>query len=752
MKKIAFVFCGMMLASKAGAVTQIIEAGDDVSGGDVNTVVTQEVYGTTRNFTVSGVQQVMSGGKTYNSNIYSYGRQDVETGGISYNTNVQYYATQNVSGEAYSSAVATRGNINVNSGGRVQDTMVNGGTLTVSAGASAKGTILNSGRENVSGTDENARISGGVQEIRNGGVSRQAKISGGVQQVDAGGSSIGAVISGSGRQQVRGTVSGTVVQSSGVSNIMTGGTADGTTLNGGDMYVDGTASNTTINAGTQIVFGTDANTIINGGVQQIESGGLVSGALVQNGGVQSVFSGGEAENTTVSRRGGLFLFAGGTLSGQTKVSNGLVTVVGSNRIPDMELDNAVVNIPYSRGFSSLEFDKLSGRGVFGISSSLSEGLSDKIVIHSGTGSFGLIIHDYSPEGNTPEQFGIINEGSGGTEDFYLVGGAVDVGAFQYNLKQNGNEWFLSRTQNVTDSAVIAKNTYSSLASLFYTHLTPVYNHIRSRRNASGHDNGLWIKGLGQRVKFKYKDKSNSRADIYGTEIGYDREVWRHEGHYLSMGAYGGYTDTRQKFDRQGQGDAYTHSLGLYALLNTNDNWFLDMVGTYFWHRQKLKSYTPAGSAVRGKYDTNSWQLSASLGKRISLNGQWFIEPSVGLNYMHIDAVHYRTNFNTLIETSDAGYLSSRFDLSAGRSFAWGNGNFLDAYGRFALIHDLDGKSRVRVADYEFTEDLSSLRYELGAGVSTSWSENGTAYLEASTQLGSRVRLPWEVNFGIQYRF
>ena len=75
MKKIAFVFCGMMLASKAGAVTQIIEAGDDVSGGDVNTVVTQEVYGTTRNFTVSGVQQVMSGGKTYNSNIYSYGRQ-----------------------------------------------------------------------------------------------------------------------------------------------------------------------------------------------------------------------------------------------------------------------------------------------------------------------------------------------------------------------------------------------------------------------------------------------------------------------------------------------------------------------------------------------------------------------------------------------------------------------------------------------------------------------------------------------------
>lgn len=48
--------------------------------------------------------------------------------------------------------------------------------------------------------------------------------------------------------------------------------------------------------------------------------------------------------------------------------------------------------------------------------------------------------------------------------------------------------------------------------------------------------------------------------------------------------------------------------------------------------------------------------------------------------------------------------------------------------------------------------LSSLRYELGAGVSTAWSEDGTAYLEASAQLGSRIKLPWEINFGIQYRF
>lgn len=754
MKKLIVILCGVIWASEAVAVTQIIPAGEDVTGGDVHTVVTQQVYGTTRNFTVSGNQQIMSGGKSYNSVIYPYGQQNVEVGGVSYNTNVAYDALQNVNGTAYSSTVDTRGTIDVNNGGYAQDTVVNGGIFIVSRGAAVKGTLLRGGRENVSGTDEDATIIGGLQEILSGGVSERAQITSGRQQVDDGGTSIGAVVSGRGSQEVSGTTRQAVVKSGGIIDIIDNGVAEQILLDGGEMNVDSGAvsRNTTISSGTQSVYGTDTDSTINGGVQQIESGGVASGALVRTGGVQSVFSGGKAENTVVERNGWLFLFAGGSLSGKTSVTEGVVTFVGSNSIPDMEMRNAVAIVPYSHDFSSLQFDNLSGQGTFGISSSLSEGLSDKILVHSGSGNFGLVIHDYSPEGSTPARYKIIDEDSGAADSFYLVGDAVDVGAFRYGLERDGDDWVLVRTQDVTDSAVIAKNTYSSLASLFYTHLTPVYNHIRSRRNASGHDNGLWVKGLGQRVKFAYKDKSRSRIDIYGTEIGYDREVWRQNGHYLSMGVYGGYTSSRQKFDRSGHGDADTQSLGLYSLFNTDDNWFVDMVGTYFWHRQKLRSYTPAGSGVDGKYRTNSWQLSASLGKRVNFDGRWFVEPSVGLNYMHIDAVRYRTNFNTLIEASDAGYLSTRADLIAGKSFVWGDNRFLDAYGRFALIHDIDGKSKVRVADYGFAEDLSSLRYELGAGVSTAWSEDGTAYLEASAQLGSRIKLPWEINFGIQYRF
>ncbi len=754
MKK-AVVFClGALFPVQAAAITQIVDAGDVLTGGSVNSIVTQEVYGTTKNFSVYGNQTLMNGGKSYDSNIFSYAQQNVQKGGVSYNTNVQYQAIQNVDGEAYSSTVATQGTIDVNNGGYAQNTTVNGGIFIVSSGAVVTRTTLNGGRENISGTDESSLVKAGLQEVLNNGISKQANIVGGMQQVDAGGISIGATVSGNGRQKVWGTTEQTVVQKGGIIDIIDSGSAKETTIDGGEMNVDFNAvsSQTTINSGEQTIYGIDNDSQINGGTQKIESGGKAVNALVRSGGVQSVFSGGEAENTTLEKGGWLFLFSGGQLSGKTQITEGVATVIGDNSIPDLELKNAAVTIPYNHEFSTLQFDKLNGSGLFSINSSLSEGVSDKILVHSGDGNFGLIIHDYSPSGNTPSQYKIINEGSGAADNFYLVGDAVDVGAFRYQLAQDGDDWILVRTQDVNDSAIIAKNTYASLSSLFYTHLTPVYNHIRSRRNPSGHDDGLWMKALGQKLDFKYKDGTSSRTHIYGSEIGYDKEIWRHSGHYLSLGAYGGYTSSRQKFDRSSHGNADTRSVGLYSLFNTNDNWFIDLVGTYFWHDQKIKSFTPSGSDVRGKYKTNSWQVSTSLGKRFNFDGQWFLEPSVGLNYMHIDGISYRTNFNTLVETSGADYFSSRADLVGGKTFLRDGDGFIDAYGRLALIHDIDSKSEVRIADYTFTEDMSSLRYEVGAGISASWSQDGTAYFEASTQLGDRIEIPWEINLGIQYRF
>lgn len=266
------------------------------------------------------------------------------------------------------------------------------------------------------------------------------------------------------------------------------------------------------------------------------------------------------------------------------------------------------------------------------------------------------------------------------------------------MQHDGDDWVLHRTQEYTDSSLIAKNTYSSLAALFYTHLNPLYNRFRMKHKQKEHDDGLWVKGIGREIKFRYRDETKSEMEIYGAEIGYDREIWYNAGSHLQVGLYGGLSDSRQKYDRGGRGDGDTQSLGLYSTWNTADNWFVDVVGTYFWHTQKIKSYTPSGSDVNGKYDTNAWQASAFAGKRWNIAGSWFVEPYVGLSYMRVDGIDYRTNFNTRVSASATDYFSGNVGLSGGREFVLDNGAVLDAYGRVNLLHDWDGKSPVTVAD------------------------------------------------------
>ena len=1087
----AIVFSLMMWPVSAAAITTTVPAGTTVSGGDVNSIVTQQVYGTADNFTVSGTQQIMSGGVSHNSNLYPYGQQEVLSGGASYDTHVQYSAVQRIRGTSYNTAIDSYGSANVYNGATAQGTILNGGSLYVLSGATATNTVLNSGHEYISGMDENAVVKGGIQEIRSGGEAVGAMVSGGTQQVDSGAAATNTNISGEGRMTVSGHASGTVISGEGslningygwvedtvlqsgsmdidedalaenttinggtqyvygtdsgavikgglqyvsssgtaenstidggeqrvygqvenakvnggeqnilyggvakssevsaagvmnvsgsaedttlnggtqnvlnegkttgtiikdgIQNVETGGTAEqttlnngtqnvfgtaaNTTLNGGVQNVSGTATSTTLNNGTQNVFGTAANTTlnggvqnvsgtatsttlnngtqnvsgtaadtainggtqivasggvaqntnlisgtqevsgsatnttigtngimtvlsggqssaavinggsmnaqsgasaesttisagtmtiaadassiktilnggtqtvfgedlestINGGVQNVATGGSVNGTIINNGtqnvlgsaintviagGTQIVASGGMAQNTnlisgtqevsgsatnttinggtqnienggvsenTVLSAGNLNLYMGGELRGQTQINGGALNVVGTGKIPEISMSGGQVNLVSGAGHTALDIGKLSGTGVFSLQSDLSGDVSDHISVQSGEGDFGLIIHDYSKEGKLPNSFNVIAENSSGA-DFYLVGDAVDVGAFKYSLEHQGNNWALVRTPELTESSIIAKNTYTSIASLFYSHLNPVNNRIRGSHKASGHNNNLWFKGIGERVKLRYKDKTHSRLDIYGGEIGYDYNIWQAGDNMLKLGAYAGYTESEQKYDRAGRGDAETKSLGVYATLMTEQNLFFDIVGTYFWHHQRIKSYTPAGFDVYGKYDTNGWQGSFYTGYRWEFGKNWFLEPAVGINYIHVEGVDYRTNFNTKVSAADTDYITGSIGLSGGRELILENRTVLDLYGRLALLHDWDGKSTVDVANYRFKEEISATRYELGLGLNVASSRFGSAYVEASTQLGDDVKIPISLNFGWQFEF
>lgn len=671
-----------------------------------------------------------------------------------------------VFGSINGASVADDATLIIAGNGHADGTRLTGGTMEINDDASSANTIVSGGTQYVYGTETGSTVSGGrqnvesggkvlnavlsgngIQTIYNGGTAQNTRIvNGGFQEIENGGLAEQTFIGQNGIREINdgGTAQKNTVENSGLQNIENGGLADGTAVwNGGVQQ---------ISAGGRAV-----GTLIGyNGLQNVDNDGTADGTAVFQQGIQWIHAGGTSRNTKIQNGGIVYLQAGGNLSGPTEFSGGTLNILGSNAIFDLSLDNSTVNFVRGSSFSSLNIKNLNGRGRFYLNSNLSQNQSDHINIENGDGSFGLVIHDYSMESSLPSEFKIIDEAAGAHDSFYLVGNAVDIGAFHYNLREENGNWVLVRTEQLTDTSLIAKNTFASLSSLFYTHLSPVYNHLRTAPGSSSPKNGLWVKSLGRRIKFKFKfkfkDDTGSRINVFGLETGYDRDVWSNGGNILSLGFYGGYTDSRQKHDRSGKGNGNTYSLGLYSAFNTADRYFINIVGSYFWHDQKITSHMPDGTGVISKYDTNSWQASVFAGRRFDFAEGWFIEPSVGADYMMINGLRYRTSFNTLINASDADYLSTEAGVAAGRGFKLDNDALIEAYGRFNLVYDWDGKIAVKVADYKITEKLSSVHYEFGLGLNAALKDDWSAYVEAAAQVGGKVTLPWEINIGLQFDF
>lgn len=99
--RLFLIFAGFcFFAKQAAAITTVVDAGTTINGGNVPTVVTQNVYGAVNDMIVYGTQNIMSGGNSFNSTIYTYAQQIVNAGGISENTVIMQNGVQKVYGTA----------------------------------------------------------------------------------------------------------------------------------------------------------------------------------------------------------------------------------------------------------------------------------------------------------------------------------------------------------------------------------------------------------------------------------------------------------------------------------------------------------------------------------------------------------------------------------------------------------------------------------------------------------------------------
>lgn len=694
MKKFLVFAFGSLFPCYAVALPPIVVGPDeDITNGTVPSGFTQNVEGIVRNFDVSGTQNILSGGKAYNTYIYPYAVQNVMNGGYAYGTQVSQRAYQDVYGIADNTILNTYASMNVQNGGVSNNATANNANVYVLAGGEATTTTLNASKMYVDGNTSGTVINRRGQEI-----------------VKNGGQSVNAVINSSGTQ---------IVQSGGIS--------DGAIINGGTQEVYGLAKNVTMNGGSQYVYGTAS------GVDGI--GGLID-----------VFDGGIIQNLSVNGAQ-VVLEEGSKLTGNTLLSaQGDINLWGNSSIENLNMTNGVVNLAPGGAYKTLQIENLNGTGNFYINSRVSDGINDKIIVQNGSGNYGIAIRDYSPDDVFANDT-VVVEAQNPNQKFYLIGGAVDVGAFRYNLIQQGNDWLLDKSPIVSDSATVAKNTFSSISTILYTHMQNLNTRIGDVRFDK--KSGFWSRGWGRKLKLDFKDNSTANIDVAGVQIGYDKDLQLNNLYRWLIGVYGGYSVSEQKFDRDGQSDGNTYSLGAYSTVVFQDGIYMDLILSYYRHSQKLHSYLPDGADVIGKYNTDGWSLSVENGKRFELPNNWFLEPQVQVTYMDFENIKYRTNFNTLVRGYDGGSVLGRAGLTLGRKFEETLSFPFEIYTKTEILHEFSGNNKVKIADFEYKEDMLNTFYRLSIGGMAALGESSDMYFNLGTIWGDKVKLPIDVSLGVR---
>ena len=556
----------------------------------------------------------------------------------------------------------------------------------------------------------------------------------------------GGILNANDTQNVHGVVNRYLIE--GTQNIYDYGTAyynNIVNLGQQNVYSGGRSLNSSVFGGIINGLGGEISDVtLNGGTINLEKG-RANNFVVASGNLNifstAVLNGLEAVGGDIS------LYKGGTIENDISLQNSTLKIMGDNRLESLKMQSGVIElIPINNIPSKLEVNDLQGNGRIDIRTNFANGDNEVLKIGQGNGNFGLSIIDIGSGENIAEHITLLPKNSANQENLYLVGGELDIGAKKYILQEDNASWFLQQTLTPTDTAIIAKDTYATMSSVLYSHMNGIYSRQGEfRRNL---ESGIWVKGLGQKIKFDLNHNSKTEVDIYGVQLGADYALKINGFKNINIGVGVGYSDSKYNFDVYGQGDGESYSTSIYSTLLMYNNSYIDLVAGYYWHKQKNKSYVPSGLQVNSKYNLNAYILSVEIGRRFGFKDGYFIEPQMQISYMNVDDVDYMTSLNTKVKGLGLDSMMGRIGLMLGKNWQ-GKG---EVYFSAGLIKEFDTKTKIKVADVVFNEELDETLLQFGIGTDLQLTNKARFYADVATTLGDDIKVPIEGNLGIIHHF
>ena len=461
-------------------------------------------------------------------------------------------------------------------------------------------------------------------------------------------------------------------------------------------------------------------------------------------------------------------------------------LVDNSEVTDLHLNNSAVSLTNTNApYATLTITgNLTGSGIFNLNTNIAENKSDKIVV-KGTAEGNHKIGVTNQGANVANGKVTLVETNGGNAAFSLTNpnNRVDLGAYQYFLTKEGNNWVLANSKNVvTPTPPVAPVTPSkpvvTPSKPAVTPSTPVVTpsnpvvppavlpstpllsdlanaqvslrqaqlllveddlngiHQRLGEVKNGEKGNVWVRNVNSRQKLAAlstgeSETSGFKQNVHRVQVGSDAAVTDN----LRVGGFVGRSQANVDFNSHyGDGKVKSNSVGLYAAYLADNGIYVDNIVKY--------SRLHANSNHTEKRHYNAYTISSELGKRFSLVNDWTITPQAQLAWTHISSQENEDSLSSVY---------SRIGLRVAKGFALSNGWNLQPYAEVNAITSKNRSSKIHYTNSALDVASSRGRFESVVGLNAGFA-NHRFGLEVSRADGKNFDKPYAIQAVYRYQW
>ena len=467
------------------------------------------------------------------------------------------------------------------------------------------------------------------------------------------------------------------------------------------------------------------------------------------------------------------------------MSNSQWSINKSSTLNNLHANNAEITFTPTSEYKTLTIkDNLTGSSTFNLNTNIAENKSDKIIVQ-GTAEGSHKIGVTNQGANVTNGKVTLVETNGGNAAFSLTNpnNRVDLGAYQYFLTKEGNNWVLANSKNaVTPTPPVAPVTPSkpvvTPSKPAVTPSTPVVTpsnpvvppavlpstpllsdlanaqvslrqaqlllveddlsgiHQRLGEVKNGEKGNVWARNVNSRQKLAAlstgeSETSGFKQNVHSLQVGADAAVTDN----LRVGGFVGRSQANVDFNgHYGDGKVRSNSVGLYAAYLADNGIYVDNIVKY--------SRLHANSDLTEKRHYNAYTISSELGKRFSLANDWTITPQAQLAWTHISSQENEDSLSSVY---------SRIGLRVAKGFTLSNGWNLQPYAEVNAITSKNRSSKIHYTNSALDVASSRGRFESAVGLNAGFA-NHRFGLEVSRADGKNFDKPYAIQAVYRYQW